>query len=433
MSRYEELLGLPPLLLTATGEAVGRFLNGERGEISVTSEDGALHRLLDQARSPGCMSGEDWRTLTRLIAGRPGMVLHPPGLWRTITDNLISELVVAEHTSWLFRQEAMSRLLEHPVSARHAFAACVEMADDRTNPACVEPISLLDATTLPEASRYVIRQLNDPDDSQALQGALLAAVAKVRRGHFGAVDMMELPRIIGTVAAANEDHPVIAPLGAELDKLLRARSGILSRSHAVVGMRLALATRANLAVDEPEPDEVLAELIAEAIYGGNPDERLYATALITATPYRLPLANAVAEWVKTSGVREELSVERGLQLLGRLRVATHRSLVSALLADQTLSARNRHAAAWSAAHSKGRFTAMTWRAIVGRQIGIMRRRPSPLDERILCGLVYSIGTDSHASLLRELGRDRELTPKAQQLARWWAERQGPLVDSASPA
>ncbi|KOV85161.1 hypothetical protein ADL03_12960 [Nocardia sp. NRRL S-836] len=424
LSRYEVLLRLPGQSLTASYEAARRFLNEERPADGLAAvPDAELHELIDRACTPGAMCGADWRVFTRAVAGRPDLLLHPPGTWRVIAENLLGELVVAERTAWLVRQEAMSRLLEHRASARHAFEACVGMADDRANPVCIEPISLLDASTLPEASGYVLAQLRNPDSVRALHGALLAAVAKVRRGHFTAAATAELKHLAAALPLGVDDHPLVGPMAAELAHVLRLPGTSAPAAQSQVCVRLALTAQARLPSAGPGVDEVLVELVSEAMFSRNPDERLYAAALITATPYGHPLAVAVTEWLAAGDLRDELLLERGLGLLNKLGAPTHRVLVRSLLLDPALSARNRHAAAWAATHSPGRIGADEWRAVVGTQTALVRTRPSPLDDDILRGLVHSIGTDAHPELLRELHADSRLPAQVRDLAAWWLRRE----------
>ncbi|MGZ3146651.1 hypothetical protein ACVDFE_32595 [Lentzea chajnantorensis] len=428
LHRYEALLQVPGRMLTVANEAARWFLNDEQpttegGDLP----DAALHELLDRACVPGAMEGTDWRDLTRAVAARPDLLLHPPRLWAAIAENLLGELVIAEQTEWLVRQEAMSRLLEHRASAPHALDICTGMADDRATPVCIEPISLLDNSVLPSASRYVLAQLRDPDGVRALHGALLAAVAKVRRGHFTVTETAELRHLATALLAEGHDHPLVTPMAVELGHVLRLRGTPEPVVDNRVSAHLALTAQARSAAAEPGVDEVLAELVGEAMFRQNPDARLYATALITATPYREPLATAVTDWLAAGDLRDELLVERGLGLLNKLGAPTHRVLVRALLLDPALSARNRHAAAWASTHSPGRLDEGVWRAIVATQTALFRNRPSPLDDDILRGLVYSIGTDAHRCLLREMHADTRVPAQARALAAWWL-RVGPAGD-----
>ncbi|MBE8517102.1 hypothetical protein ILP97_06205 [Amycolatopsis sp. H6(2020)] len=62
----------------------------------------------------------------------------------------------------------------------------------------------------------------------------------------------------------------------------------------------------------------------------------------------------------------------------------------------------------------------------------MHRASVPLDDDIVRGLVYLIGTDSHHRLLRHLRTDARLNTSARRLAGWWDEHPHPLTDPPSP-
>ncbi|MEU8820876.1 hypothetical protein [Actinoplanes sp. NPDC048796] len=131
-------------------------------------------------------------------------MLHPSGLWREIGEKLLADLVVNEGTGWLQRQEAASRLLEHPAAGPHLIEACVDLVEDPHRPAVIEPLSLLDVTADPVANAYVLKQLESPDSDRHHQGALLAAVRKIENGHFRGDQWERLSLLLGQTGASGE-------------------------------------------------------------------------------------------------------------------------------------------------------------------------------------------------------------------------------------
>jgi hypothetical protein len=430
IDRYESLLGLPTCDLSIVHEVSSTFLDGPPLPAHrPDGDDALLHELLDRSRCPGSMDGRHWRRLTSMINSRPGLLLHPPGMWRAMADTLLHELVVSEQKSWFIRQEAMTRLLAHPASAHHAVEACVDLADDVSNPVSIEPISLLDAANHPTANRYVMSEVCEPRTEQSLQGALLAATSKLRRGHLTLHARAVLAEAAADLGSVYEHHPAIGPLVAELNAALKpSTSKEPDETRKTCALRIALDAQSQFATASAEPDHTLIDLLDEALFSHNADGRLYATALIAATPYRQPVAGAVTrQLLARATTHDNVFVERGLRLVGRLRATTHHEIVRRLLQAPAASAHTRHAAAWASSHNAGRLDETTWRAIIDKQIHVVKTRPSPLDDDILRGLVYSVGTAAHFTLLTELTARPEIPLKVRQLARWWHLHGGVLL------
>jgi hypothetical protein len=229
--RSEQMLGAAAESFVAICDAVLRFTAPGpgvvvlgRGDESGVGADGQLHELLDRATRPGAMTSQAWSDLVAHVQARPGLALHPPSLWGALAEQLLSELVVAGDHAWLARQEALSRLLEHRVACRYVIEACVAITDDPDVPAFIEPISLLDVTADPRANAYVLRQLRRPHNDRALQGALLAAVRKVRLGHFRSnAEWTTLIGAVGEIMAEPTPHPTILPIAVELSRSLARR------------------------------------------------------------------------------------------------------------------------------------------------------------------------------------------------------------------
>jgi hypothetical protein len=444
--RYEQLLGLPRESLVTRADALRRTEPATARKVtpSVAEPDHRLlHELLDRATAAGQMTGVAWGDLTELIEAQPGLVLHPPRLWLGIAELLLSELVISEDSAWLQRQEAMSRLLEHRVAGAHAVAACIALADDRSSPVVVEPLSLLDVTAHADANRYLIGQVTHPHSERSMRGALLAAVRKVRHGHFGDADLSQLATgVVSWMAEQTLDQTMRALVVEVGHNLGRREAGAAALRQALrtnpaaqrlwstgasaeptvtrgVSRRVAALTQAAAPDCAAGADETLAFLVDETLHSPNPDKRLLASSLIAATPLREPFARALLSEITAELARRgERLPAAGLWALTVLKVSVHRPLVYDILVQPGFSATVRHAAAWATPHCAGHFSVAAWRAILARQYRAWAHTPSDLGEGTLHAITYGIGTDGHRELLAEIRADVTMPGAARATAHW---------------
>lgn len=447
--RYEHLLGLRAESLVTLADAVTRNEDAtpalaELEWIRPDERRDRMFDLLDCATASTTMTGESWAELTELIAAQPHLELYPPKLWQEIADRLLRELVVAEGSAWLQRQEAMSRLLEHPAARRHAVDACVALAGDPTSPAVVEPLSLLDVTQHPDANRYILAQLDRPDSDRALQGALQAAVRKVSKGHFRGSEWAQLVQSVRTVMTDPATNHALLPLILHLGRVAARQqpgNATLRRSlpstplaHRIwavgrtagrdvsldVGRRVAALAQTQVSDDSPGSDEVLAVLVEECLFGANPDRRMIAAMLIAATPYRTAVAAAIHTQLLADIARRThvYPATAALRTLTQLNVDIHRPLIHDILLRPGSGAAMRYAAAWATPHCPGRSPAPAWRRILAVQLDLWQRSASEFDETVLQGITYGIGTDRHYALLGQIRDDPIMPPSARTTASW---------------
>ena len=422
--RYEQLLELPPDSLTTLKDALDRAA----GTVTVTPADGdprPLHELLERATGGDAMTGAHWSELTELVQGRPALLLHPPRLWTEVADRLLGELVVAEGSDWLQRQEAMSRLLAHPDAGVHAVDACIGLAEDHRNPAVVEPLSLLDVTAHPDANRHVRATVAAADDGRALYGALLAAIRKIPAGHFGPDELHDLGGSVATLLADRGLPDPLRPLAAEAGRLLTpggARPAAVRPVHREPGpfaSRVAAQAYARMLPVDGRTDRTLTALVAEALHGATVDDRLLASMCLAATPFREPVAHALLEAVtRELQQHRETGLEPALRALTNLRVADHRPLIGQILTGAQFGENARHAAAWALPHCAGAYPESFWRRVLQVQLEAWQRRPYGLGRAILHGVAYGIGTDHHRALLHDIRDDGRLPGEARSTAAW---------------
>nr|BBJ55917.1 hypothetical protein SAVMC3_85460 [Streptomyces avermitilis] len=162
--RYEELLGLPRNLLTATARTVWRYL--APGPVLDTSPIASAARpledLLEQAVSGDVMAGDDWDQLTDGLCTRPDVVLMPTGTWYRLAERLVEEMVIADRLPWMLRFESLNRLLNHPRGGRTVIAVCGELAAGSARLTATEIICALDNCGHPDAADRVLSELASP-------------------------------------------------------------------------------------------------------------------------------------------------------------------------------------------------------------------------------------------------------------------------------
>jgi hypothetical protein len=156
--RYEQLLELPPGLLTATADNIhGYYCADQRcpgaggwslprqGEVPVTR----IGELIDKASSTEVMTGQEWDELTREIAAVPNFFISPATTWTALAQRLLQEQLIANRVACFQRRSGLIRLLNHPVAQQAAIAACASLAADPVNQIGLEAVCALDITEHP--------------------------------------------------------------------------------------------------------------------------------------------------------------------------------------------------------------------------------------------------------------------------------------------
>ena len=326
--RYEEMLGLPPALLSSLAYTLLRYSGSRVGATSlewaqVPSQDEVYDRLdtlLDLLLSNAQMTGSIWDELSYHLITHPSIFL-PRGVWATVTERLLSEVIIAEGIAWFQRFEALSRIMGHPRGEQAAIAACVALANDPTNQVFMEPLSVLDCTRHRDANGHIKSQLINPTNDQALRGALLATVRKVRDHHFDGDDLTYLFDILVQHVSDETSHLSARPLASEILRMMPAemtshrsraleralrddrvisqvlRSGRIAQTHVTAATvnRVCAAAIGFMPGELPTPglESVLAALVDEMLHSPISDIRLMAAQTIAATPFRYPVADGL--------------------------------------------------------------------------------------------------------------------------------------------
>jgi hypothetical protein len=416
--RYEQLLGLAPESLVTVRDAIYRALppGSRRPADTAFDSDDRLHELFDLVASADAMTGLDWGELTERIAGRRDLVVYPRTLWSVIACRLLSELTTSEGTEWLQRQEAACRLLEHPASRASMVGACIDLVEDATSPAVIEPLTLLDTVDDPAANAYVLRQLEEPRDDRRYRGALMAAVRKIEHGHFAAAQRARLARSVR--------NPPFAEGDGETRLLLDRVRAAPARKPPVSpgGRRIALAAMSVLR-DNDRMVPVLTSLVGQALGEHSAEQRVDAAMAIAHSPYREPIAVALlADVRRTVARRTGDDLSPALQTLTILGSDQHRPILFDLLTGPGHETGARLAAAWALPHCAGRFTVRQWERILDSRLAAWKRQPSTAAESVLRGIAYGVGTDDHRALMARLEGSTELPSAVRATLAWLRQR-----------
>jgi hypothetical protein len=454
VGRYEQLLDLDDGRITAVAHTVYREAFGRLGpplmRVRSESEPDTRRRLgalLDRALGGDSMTGPDWDDLTAALWEIP-VLLHPSDLWDRLAQRLLAELLIAEGPAWLYRCEAMNRMLGHRDGTAAVIAACAEVIAEPGNPVLIEPMALLELTPDPVAARHLMAQIENPRSEHARRAAWWAVAEKIGRGHFVTAQIQAIIRA-AVDALLDPGSPVTARLSAAetLRQLLpSASAGVrrvvarLAQNDPVIGSvmdngttstretvravarRLSDATLTGVLRDVLHHDPMLEHFVAELLFHPQGTRRVVAGQAIAATPYRAALAAAIGRELGRRGTLADPMLATTLvQALTHLGGPPEVALVQRLALDHRLPAAVGDAAAWVVGHLRGADGAEFW-ASAGRRIS--RPKGGRLPRTRAEGLVYSLGTASlrrpgHRDELARLTADVTVDAELRRAAAWW--------------
>lgn len=457
---YEAVLGLPRNHLVAVADALFREATAglgashlDRGFRAGAADRRRAQQLLDRALSADPMSGPDWDDLSGLLTTLDNVLLRSRD-WAELSSRLLTEQLVADGAAWRQRSEATHRLLSVSDGRPHVIDACAALVRDPAGQSFIEPLAILDMATDAAATNLYVSQLVNPTNDQALRGALLGSINKVRQSHF-APD--QLRRVIGVTLGVLLDSAVdggVRPLAADLvralppalqervaGRLLPAvvgdrtvghilSSGRTTRSDiALIRVaRVVAATMARMPDNiDGAPDALLHTLVGEILHSPNSDVRLHASQLVGATPFAAPLADAFCVELKKPAVVGDVSLASAIVgALPFIGGTAHRPVVERLMLTDGLPAAVVDAAAWNIGHMRGGSDEAFWvRAI-------QRHRPTNGGgwDYTLRGLVYALGMSDQRYLLPVIAADPEVSPSVRATASWWDRLPAVVVRSS---
>jgi hypothetical protein len=462
--RYEELLELPPGTLVAVIDTVNRFAGPGgtaapelvRAGPEPEAAAARLEQLMDLACSQAEMSGPLWDELTTLLSWMPHVRLVPSRAWDQLAGRLVGEMVIADWVAWMYRFEALNRLLNHPVGQVHAIDACASVVADRTSQVVVEVISALDSTPHPDAGRHVLEQLANPTTGSAGYGALLACVRKTRQRHFPPAQNRRLASLLADLLGDPEQAPSVRPLAADIlrqlpDRLpmpvqrrLSAATALPSVGHVLDGGLLVPLDSAgtasgrlthqvlSLVPGDPGPAVTapLRGMVEELLFSPSPDTRLFVAMLLGSTPYRSALGSALGQRLGNPDVLadpdQSHALFAALRILGGRR---ERRLVERLALDHGPAVHVPQQAVHALGHIGGESPVGFWLRAIARHGDAWRRR-LPGATQTLESLVYALGMARQDRMLAMMRADPTAPDPVRAAAAWWLNIPRQVASSA---
>lgn len=453
--RYERLLGLPVDRLAAVADAIAQTGPGGAGpgfaepcDVAELADRERAWRLLDRALGGAPMSGSAWAEITASLAARPDVLIYPRDGWERLTHRLLTEMVVADGPPWLQRNTALARLLAHPSGCAATIAACASFAADPAHQVFMEPLAALHVTAHPDAFRLVRAQLANPTSGRALCGALVAAIHKVERAQLAPAQLAGLVRLAADLAGdpqiPDEVRHLVPVLLARLPgeaggpavTRLRRLAGADPVGRNVLGSGRTHSTATTVAVvarvtlrvgaqvtrlvrEPPESDDLLPVLVEEMVFAPDPVTRLNAGFLIAATPYRAPVAEAVAGEVPDALRGDDARAVALLAALGALGTCPDRRVLERLVLAPAVRPAVNEAAARALGLVPGRSAEEFWRAALHRHLTAWRGTGSSTTLTTLRRLVQALGVAGERWILAELGHDPDVPAAIRAAAAWW--------------
>ncbi len=401
LSRFERARPLPTP--AAAERVAGRDAQNQLDDV----ED----RVLD-----GVVRGSDWLDLSRLLTSRDGdrpYAILPRRLLTDWTYQLVSQLVRSTDGAYAARREAASLLVADPLTAPAMIDAAWSVAGERGTQGMHDSIGLLAGSPDAHVHRVLIEELGAHDGRR--QDAVATALLRlISRGSLSATVQDELASQLRTTARRDNDlRGATELLARRLGPMDQDRLVDLSEHAADLPLTAApgpdgpplppLVREFSAAARRAsgiEYDELLNQLLLEALTDRHPERRHYAFLLLDASPHHAPLASLALRTALSTGSADART--RCCAALSYLNRSVDPDLLAHALHHP--SPQLRRAALLAYAHSDG----------IPARVRIDHLMADPAN---LGRLSYATGMSGHPGL-EDLSAH---LPASTDAVRWWRE------------
>jgi len=302
IAAYERALDLPVFALRGAVELVRRPGEPEHGLLLDEIDHERLDDLTGSALE-GRADGLAWLELAQRMDQMAGVYLRESE-WRRLARGLVDEQCRSVDLGFLYRTNALTRLITIPAAQRHVVHAVGALVLDPRVTRRADALRLLGHIPGARSSTLTLRLMESPDEV-VRRSAAQALAGLISDGGFDADRMAELETALVRMLRAENGHQV-ADLATRLpgDAIhrvqRRAQSAAVEAARTydlvspdlatVVARRLADAAQADLPAWDGEADPMLFSLCREALFHTHARRRRAALAVLSASPYRRALA-----------------------------------------------------------------------------------------------------------------------------------------------
>jgi hypothetical protein len=159
--------------------------------------------------------------------------------------------------------------------------------------------------------------------------------------------------------------------------------------------------------------------VEEMVFDPDPVTRLNAGFLIAATPYRAPVAHAVAGELPDALRGDDARAVALLAAVGALGICPDRGILERLVLAPSVVPAVNEAAARALGLVPGRSAETFWRAALHRHLTAWQRTGSTTTLTTLRRLVQALGVSGQRRILAEVGQDPEVPAAIRTAAAWW--------------
>ena len=419
LAAYETVLAMPPGSLRALALRLAPAL---RMPADADNDTPPLDALLALVLT-GEPVGNDWLTLTEVLAARPAISLEA-STWSALCGRLIGELARATPLAALPRRAAVRRLLRHAVAQRH-MADAIDEALGHPWPVRPAEVAAL-VQHAPDASARVVSLLGSGPDV-ARRGALRAAAALLAREAFAPAKLADLATLLVELLSVSRADLDLADVIHRLPVTCAWRVrhaaagsptlGLITPTGEIVDPAIADSVAGGLATAAQRSapgalgtatDPMLERLVREALFHGHVERRDQSLALLRLSPYADHLAVAAAADLCDGAGQSRARQAALLRLCGSPRQLP--VLVAAATgADPAVAA----AALAALGDNPHRLTEAQARLVLPRE--------AEPDLRLLDAALDTLGRHGHMGLALPLAQDTRIARRVEGRIAWWTE------------
>jgi hypothetical protein len=442
LTAYERVLELRQGQLSTVVNALRRAYSpeGQRAWAPVLDpQSEAFHlrldHLLDILLSEKA-TGPDWTEFGYFVSAPDMLYLHG-SVWRELTHRLVDQMARSVGLAYLQRFETIRILLEHRVAQSWLHRAAGDYLSDPAVQIVNDPVGVLEISPAPEAAAVLLEKFIQTESESVFEATVAGVAYKLGMGQFTPSDVDRIEATLMRAMRRREreisglEEVMIAMPEAAQHRLMEASRGL--RGHqdlATVAahgewVRPDMAKRVSQALAEQiraqlpsaalyDEDPMTPRIIREALFSARGEHRHHASLSLLGSPFRRPLAAALAEHIDALAWDDPATAR--MQRL--LRYLAGPEQEPALLR-------------WAESASDGaiREIALTLGHLPasGADLSVLVNRLKGDSSMADRGILYGLGMRQDRSLIA-LANDRRQPPELREAASWWLRQGGAVLD-----